>query len=129
MLWTSVDVVVGQDANRGAIEILVLAALDRPHEGGEADQAEHERDGDEVEKHIHDTNSAAGTLADGTLADGTLAVSHDRWAAPSASGSVGMENRARSALSVTRIEEPDMATAAINGVTKPATAIGTASAL
>lgn len=34
--------------------------------------------------------------------------------------------RARSALSVTMIEDPDMASAAISGVTKPATAIGTA---
>ena len=34
--------------------------------------------------------------------------------------------RARNALSVTRIEEPDIATAAISGVTEPAIAIGTA---
>ena len=37
--------------------------------------------------------------------------------------------RARSALAVTRIEEPDMAAAAINGVTKPAIATGNAIAL
>src|SRR5215475_1428828 len=37
--------------------------------------------------------------------------------------------RTRSALSVTRMEEPDMAAAAMNGVTKPAIATGTAIAL
>ena len=37
--------------------------------------------------------------------------------------------RTRNALTVTRIEEPDIATAAINGVTNPAIAIGTAIAL
>jgi hypothetical protein len=35
-------------------------------------------------------------------------------------------NRRRRALRVTRIEDDDMATAAISGVTRPATAIGTA---
>ena len=38
-------------------------------------------------------------------------------------------SRARNAFRVTRIEEPDMAMAAIRGVTKPAIAIGTARAL
>ena len=38
-------------------------------------------------------------------------------------------SRARNALRVTRSEEPDMATAAISGVTRPAIASGTASAL
>src|SRR6476620_6332758 len=37
--------------------------------------------------------------------------------------------RTRNALTVTRIEEPDTATSAINGVTRPAIAIGTAMAL
>ena len=38
-------------------------------------------------------------------------------------------NLARNAFVVTRIEEPDMASAAISGVTKPAMAIGTATML
>ena len=44
-----------------------------------------------------------------------------------ASARVG--SRARRAFSVTSSEEPDMATAAISGVTSPAIAIGTATAL
>ena len=38
-------------------------------------------------------------------------------------------SRARNAFTVTRSEEPDMASAAISGVTRPAIAIGTANKL
>src|SRR6266508_1935998 len=78
----------------GAVEIVVLAALERPQEGGEAQKAERHRH--QVDQDFH---------------DGSL------------------RRFARSAFTVTRTDEPDMASAATRGVASPATAIGTAMAL
>src|ERR1700761_1111531 len=57
------DVVVGQDADRGAVEIVVLAAFERPQESDQPGEPQHEREGDEIEQDVHDTNSMAVGLS------------------------------------------------------------------
>src|SRR5262245_53070806 len=106
------DVVVREHAQGRPFHVVVLAALERPQEGGEAEQTEAQRGGDEVDEHVH-----AG-----------LGLG---WSAGATACGAGSARRraARSALSVTISEEPDMATAAISGVARPAMAIGTATAL
>ena len=89
-------IIVHQRAPGGAFEVVVLAGLERPQEGAEAEQAEPERDRHEIDQDFHGDASP---------------------------------RFARSALSVTRIDEPDMASAAISGLAKPSIAIGTAIAL
>jgi len=88
------QIVVGDRAPGGAVEIVELAASERPQEGRKAEAAEREGERNEIDKDVH------------------------RAAPP--------RSRALSAFSVTRTDEPDMASAAISGVTKPATASGTA---
>ncbi len=94
-VYRRIFVVVQQDAVGGAIEVFELAALERPEKGHQANQAEEERDGNEIGQRAHDRLS-------------------------------GCFRFSRMALAVTTMEEDDMATAAISGVTMPATAIGTA---
>lgn len=84
-------VVIDENADGGAIEIVILAGLQRPEEEGEAAKSEQQRAGDEDGEAVH-------------------------LVAP----------RSLSALATTMIEEPDMARAAISGVTTPAMASGTA---
>jgi hypothetical protein len=43
------DIVVRQDPHGGAIEIVVLAALERPHESKQSDQAKQQGHGDEID--------------------------------------------------------------------------------
>lgn len=85
--------VVGNRAPRRAFEVVELAASHRPQERGEAEAAERQREGDEIDENVH----------------------------ARAPGS-----RARSAFSVTRIDEPDIARAATSGEAKPRIAIGAA---
>ena len=89
-------VVVEQDAVAGAVEIVELAGLQRPQEGGQAEQAQHQGQRDQPD---------AGR--------------------PSARAA----RFRRSALTMTRSDEVDMAIAATSGVTRPATASGTVSRL
>ena len=90
--------VIGDGAPGRALEIVILAALQRPEKSEQADQPEAERQRHQDHQHFH----------------------HDLPCAT---------RRARSAFSMTRIEEPDIAAAAISGVTTPLIAIGTASKL
>src|SRR5262249_44316220 len=46
-------VVIQQDSLCGSIEVIVLAALERPHERREPGEAKTERDGNEVEEICH----------------------------------------------------------------------------
>jgi len=72
---------------------------------------------------------ALAVLATVVLATVVLATVVLATAGGSAAGSLRPAKRARKAFSVTRIEEPDIASAAMSGVIMPAIATGTASAL
>ena len=113
-LPSPIDIVVVENTNRGSLHVVVLAAPQRPEEGCEPGEAEQQRDGHKVDQHGHG-DRALGIRVCEEAADAGARSSPRR--------------RTRNALTVTRIEEPDIATAAINGVTKPAIAIGTAIAL
>src|ERR1043165_305600 len=92
------DVIVRKNAQGGAIQIFILAAAQRPQKGREAGEAERERNRDEIYKDIHD--APAGNVSPMALV------------AVRACGRA----RTRNALSVTIIDEPDIAAAAISGV-------------
>ncbi len=114
LLLRPVDIAVVENTDRGSLHVVILAAPQRPKEGCEPGEAEQQRHGYQVDQHGHG-DRAPGTDVCGEAAD------------PGARSSP--RRRTRNALTVTRIEEPDIATAAINGVTRPAIAIGTAMAL
>ncbi len=84
-----------KNAGGGAIKIIVLSALERPHEGEQPGNTHQERDRDQEEE------------------------THVRAVPPPM----------RNAFATTRMEDSDMAIAAMRGVTKPAIAIGTATML
>lgn len=86
------------------VEVIELAALERPEKRRQAKQAEKQRGRDEQRQNVHQRSFPSLFMP--------------TW-----------PSRKRSALSVTRMEEDDIAKAAISGVTNPATAIGTATAL
>jgi hypothetical protein len=92
------SVVVHQGAPGGAFEVLVLAGLQSPQEGAEAEQAEAQRDRNKIDQDFHATCSGGARFD-------------------------------RNALRVTRIDDPDMASAATSGLARPRIAIGTATAL
>src|SRR5262245_1084846 len=98
----TVDVVILQDTDRRALDIVILAAAQRPEEGGKPGEAEQQSHRDQIDEHVHGERRR-GVSAPVGVADARQPSSPWR--------------RARSALSVTRIEEPDIATAAISGVT------------
>lgn len=98
LLVRLVVVIVEQDAFRRALEVVILAAPQRPEKPGEPEKTEDKGGGDEKDEDIH-----------------LLPFVLPRFS--------------RSEFSVTVIEELDIATAATSGVTKPATASGTATAL
>lgn len=103
----SCQIVVQQDAQRGAIHVVILFRPQRPEEAGQTSQTQGERQRNEVDEDVHDRFPTERRGA----------------------GASECRDRARSALSVTSNDEPDIAAAAINGVTKPAIAIGTANVL
>jgi len=107
-----IDVIVREYAQRGALDVIVLAAFQRPQERSQPDQAESKRHWHQIKKYVHAIFSFGTHVCARVSARLIL------------SGS-----RARKAFRVTRSEEPDMAAAAISGVTRPAIAIGTATAL
>src|SRR5262245_39683911 len=55
----SLDVVVGEYADRVAFEIIILTALERPKKGRQSGKAEQERQRNQVDQDVHDTNSGA----------------------------------------------------------------------
>jgi len=101
-------IIIREHAKRGAFDIVVLAVLERPHECGEPGKSERKRHRDKIDEHVH--------------VGFTLSLRNK-------SRAVRARGFARNELSVTSSEEPDMAMAAMSGVTKPAIAIGTATAL
>lgn len=103
---------IEKDSFRGSVEILELTAALRPHEGAETDSAEQQGDRNKPDERIHEA-AAAVRIIDG---------SDVRPVRPPL-------REILSALATTRIEESDIAIAAISGVTKPASATGMTSAL
>src|ERR1700750_963282 len=100
-------IVVGDGAPGCAVEIVILAALQRPEEGRETGQTERQRQRDEDDEDLNQAPSSRKAVS----------------VARRDSVPVGLTSvpalRARSALSITRMEEPDIAAAAIRGVTMP----------
>ena len=92
LLWR---LVVGDCAPRRTVEIVILAAPERPEEGDEPSKTEGQRQGNQDDQDFHDV-----------IPRKVL--------------------RARSEFSMTRIDDPLIAAAAIRGVTTPLIAIGTA---
>src|SRR6185437_6822390 len=88
------NVIVREHPERGAVDIAILAGLERPQECEQPAETQGKCDRQQIDQNIHDFTP-----------------------------------RARNALSVTSIDEPDIASAAISGVTAPAIATGTATAL
>ena len=87
------NIIIREHAQRGTLDVAILAAAQGPQEGGQTGQAQPQRHRHEINQHVHGRSLA------------------------------------RNALSVTEIDEPDIASAAINGVTAAKIAIGTATAL
>ena len=114
--YSALDVVVAKDAQRRTVEVVVLAAAERPQEGCEAQQAEPKRCRHQIDEDAH------GVLHRAWM---NLGVAEDI----SASALTCRRSRPRIAFAVTISDEPDIASAAISGVTRPSTAIGTATAL
>ena len=90
-------VVIGNRAPGGAVEVVILIGLERPHEAREAEQAKEQGERHKIDQHFH--QGVSRTVC------------------------------ARNALAITRMDEPDIASAAISGVTYPMIASGTAIAL
>ena len=97
----------------GAVHVLILARPQGPDEGGKPHAAEEQGHGHEVEKRLHQASSS--TLW--------------RVTRPKRGSSQPLRVRNRMAFAITRSEEPDMASAAISGVTWPEIAMGTARTL
>ena len=106
--------IVEKHTFRGPVEILVLPASERPEERPQADDAESQRDGKQ-DGHVHRLAGSASA----------------EWISPS--GRRACRRRpdfpSLSAFAITRIEDSDMASAAISGVTYPRIAMGTTTAL
>src|SRR5262249_35853941 len=98
-----------------AVEVLILAALQRPEERREPGKTKRQRERDEDDEDLHQLLSR--------LKAASAAASRVQLLAAFA---VAPARRARSAFSMTRMDEPDIAAAAIKGVTTPLIAIGTA---
>ncbi len=88
-----------------AVQIIVLPRPERPEKGGKTQKTEKKSRWDEKSQSLHHAVSF---------------IEEGRPCPPRAR---------RKAFSVTTIEDPDMAAAAISGVTSPAMASGTASRL
>jgi len=107
----ALHVVVVEDSQGRAVEVVVLVIAQGPEEAEQPDQAEKQSQRNEIDQHRHAATSAGDGV--GRAVDGVR----------------NARGRARTALTVTVTDETDMATAAISGVTTPNTASGTAAAL
>ena len=103
--------IVEENALGGTVEVLVLTGAKTPEEAAKADDAEDKARRDEECERTHACLARDAAGCDGTGRTAPRAA----WLAPSLS-----------ALPTTRIDDADIATAATRGVTKPATATGTA---
>ena len=96
------NIVVVENADRRPLQVVILAVAQRPEKGGKPAESEQQRHGDEIDEDVHGERRGCVRAS---LGNGGVRR------APT------VRRRARKALSVTRIEEPDIAAAAINGVT------------
>src|SRR5690606_7896962 len=101
-----------EDVQGGGVEVVELAALDRPDEGGDGHAQQHQADRDQQQQDPHARASRVVAVPPlSPLAD------------------VGARRARRSALRVTSSEDRAMPSAASHGVTSPAAASGIASTL
>lgn len=99
-----------QDALRRSVQVVVLAASQRPHKRRQSGKAKSQRDRDKKEKVSHRKLSRmTGVMF-------ALRTGLSSW--------FGFSSR--NALATTINDDSDMATTAISGVTWPSTATGTA---
>src|SRR5690606_30263404 len=108
---------IQQDTDRRAVQILVLAGLQRPEETAQPDKTEANRSRDQIDEYTHCTGSGFIFIPLKPATARALAFLRRR------------KPLSRMALRTTTTEEQDMATAAKSGVTKPMTAKGSAIAL
>lgn len=101
------QIVVRQSSDRGTLEIVELTVAQRPDKCTEPGKPKAKRDRQKKNDDVHDAAASCSGCVVCRLTD---------CAAP----------LRRTAFSVTSTDEPDIAAAAINGVTRPATASGTA---
>ena len=113
----AVAIRIEENALRSAIEIIILAAAQGPQKGRESRTSQQQGQGNKVDETTHSAGSNA-TPCEPARFDEALAGC-----------CASLPGFRRSALATTRIEENDMASAAIKGVTKPAMAMGNAMAL
>src|SRR5690606_34790471 len=114
----SILFVVEQDARRRTVEVVILTVAQRPEEGGQRNTAEEKRQRHEIDETAHRHAPAkSGTAGEESASDVFRA---ERLLLPV---------RSRSELATTMMDESDMASAAIRGVTRPAIASGSATAL
>lgn len=85
-------------------QIVILAAFQRPEEGGKAKAAQKQGDGNEIDERVHEANRVSGASG----AAGAAACSTDCGARAS--------RLSLSAFTTTMTEEDDMAMAAMSGV-------------
>lgn len=97
-------VVIVEGAPGGSLEILVLAAFERPEKGKQPQTAQKQGDRNEVDEHVHDASLVPAATTGGRR--GSLA---------SVDG-LRLRRLSLRALTTTMIDEVDMATEAISGV-------------
>lgn len=108
-----------------AVNVVELPAAQRPEQGDKSGHAQEQGGGNEEDKHVHDPPHAVrGAGRSGKGADAASAICFGIAGA----GKQGRA-RARKAFSETTSDEPDMARAAISGVSHPAAASGMATTL
>jgi len=104
LLWPAQRfVVVEQDTFGRSIEIFVLSAPQRPHEGGKASHAEQQGNWNQIEEIRH---LPASTARAGGTSEKQATTLRSRVRLPR-----------RKALQITTIDDADMAKAAMSGVT------------
>lgn len=110
-LGQGLGLVVLQHPVRRAVEIVVLTGVEAPHKGGKPGNSEEERDGYQEDKAAHAGTPRAADMPRARVTRGPLVTG------PAAN---------RMLLATTTMDEADIASAAISGVTCPAMASGTA---
>src|SRR5882724_5284625 len=95
-------IVIGDGAPGRTVEILILTALQRPQERQQSGEAKAERQRHEDDQHLHQALPLVNAGSDAKLASGC------------ANRMPPCALRARKAFSITRMDEPDIAAAAIS---------------
>lgn len=101
VVLVALSVIISQDANGRAVEILILTTPQRPEESRNTQATEKERYGDGESEYRHSAATRLPALTSRPLPISVLLLRNPR----------------RRALPITIMDEPDIAIAAISGVT------------